>query len=342
MALTKPILQEISTFSSINEKEITFQVFAGSQVVYNELEIQNNSNNTQVYLEKIQSFQFVHKVPANSLQNGIEYRARIRTYDVDNTTPSEWSDWVVFWCVDIPVVDVINITDGKINNQTYVFQGSYTQTHDSLQSYRYKLFDMNKVLIRTFDEKFDGLLQQEITNLQNKQPYYIELITISTLGMLGSSGLILFVPDYIQPKLATVLNLSNRKDQAAIQITANIIQIIFDVKSGTYVFEDGEWINLKNGAIFAQEGLTMPSDFTLKLWCKNLPIGDEFLRIIGAQGDISCRFFDNRVHLYKTINNGLNYHIASNTIATPAEHDILFIGLQQVGNYCNITCQTMT
>lgn len=335
MSLTKPILRSISPFPATSSQGVYFDVYGGSQVVYNELEIQRNSDNVQVYLVKVQAFQYLHTVSANTLTNGIEYKARVRTYDVNNATSSDWSDWVVFWVLSAPIVAITNIVDGIVNNQTFIFEGSYTHTDDALESYRFLLYDANQTLLQTFDEQFGAPISQEVAGLENDKRYYIEIITLSSKGMSGTSGKIQFLAQYIQPKLNSILSLENMPDQAAIKITANVVQIIFELTGGTYSYEDNEWINLENGVIAAGTPFRIENNFVMKLWCKSLPIDYPFVMLLGEQGTLTLKYYHDRIWLQKKVGS-TTYTLMSNVLTNLQSTDVIGIAVKQVNNRCDL------
>lgn len=337
MALTTPqILSPIVPFSALQSYTFKFSVIGGDQVYANELEIQNNSNYTQIYLQKIISFKFEHTINAGVLTNGIEYRCRIRTYNINNQY-SNWSDWVVFKCLSTPVVQITNIIDGKINNQTYTFNGSYSQAEgELLQSYKYLLYNEQGVLLSVSPELFDGLLQYEFTGLQNGVTYKIELKVITVNQVEATTGLVSFIPNYIQPRLATVITLKNIKDQASVEVSANIIQII---GQGTnFSYENDEWVNVKNGMVYFQDGFSIEKDFTLKIWLKDITEDKVFFRFLALYGEIKLTFYQNKIHAFKTVNN-ITSHFVSNRITTPTANDTIFIFMQQINNLINLQAE---
>ena len=143
-----------------------------------------------------------------------------------------------------------------------------------------------------------------------------------------------FVASYIEPKLSSVMNLTNLKDSASVEVLCHLIQIIGQVGSGNISYEDNDWINLLNGMIYFQDGFYIEDNFTLKLWCKQLPLNDIFLKLKGRQGEIHLKYQDNKVYLCKQVGS-VYYYIFSDEIY-PTNDDVIYICIQQIDNYCNI------
>lgn len=339
MALTTPIMSAVSPFSADQANTFTFLVFFGNQVTQNRLQIQLTSNNSIVYDQTITSFLFEHTVPASTLTNGIEYKARVQTLDVDDNT-STFSEFVVFNCLDTPVVAITTIVNEEVNAQTVLFEGTYTQTHDTLQSYRYILYDDNQNIFQSFPEKFDGLLQQEISGLNNGETYFLELITISTLGMTGTSGLRRFVPNYIIPILPTVITLENLVDRGAIRVTGSLVQLIFTVEDGSApVYIGGEFLDLTDKTIVLS-GISSDRDFTFKIWARDIEEDRFRVRLYTNLSRFELIYRNDRFYLYKYLNleEAAYYFITSDEV-TLTSNDVAGVTFQQIGDYCNILAQ---
>jgi hypothetical protein len=330
MALIKPmIINPILPFNSTKDYTILFTVTSGSQIIANEVEVQRNSDNVQVYLRKKDSFVLQHNILANSLINSNEYRTRLRTYDVDNNF-SNWSDWVYFWCFETPVDTITNITNGRINNQTYTFLGSHVHS-DTLQSYKFFLYNENKSVVSYSPELFINLNQPqyEFAGLENDQLYYVELKTISIHQMEGTSGLVSFRPLYIAPKLNAVFTTENISDEGIIKLSADIRQIIGDIDSGSIQYIDGENIDLSNGKISFKTGFNLQSDFRLKVWGKNITIYEVFTKLNADNGVIELSIYNNAIHAFRRLSNcNLVSHYVSNTLVMNTGDNIVVEILQ--------------
>lgn len=317
--LTTPILNEIKTFSAIESYEFTFNVIGGSQVVANNLVIEKIDNNIEVYNQTKEAFNFRHELPANTLTNGVNYRAKIRTKDISGNF-SNFSVSLLFWCYSKPslYITTINYDDqNRVYNQTVIFETIYSQSENELlQSYRYLLYDENKNLLSSFPEHYsDGndMLTQEIAGLENGRLYYIEVITLSPNGNAGTTGLVHFRPFYIAPKLTVTVTPENLPEQGAIKISANIIQIILKLYDNNgnqinpmdveYVSDDYIDMNrIDYAKLVADEGFNiLQNNFLLQLWCKDLPENKVFLTLYSPQGKLEMFKLNNRIRVYKYI-----------------------------------------
>jgi hypothetical protein len=343
MALQKPVIKNIVYLDATKDYIIEFNSISGDQVVSNEIEIYNNLTSTLVYTLKIDSFEFFHTIPLNTLTNNIEYKIRLRTYNI-SAQYSEWSSYDVFWCLLPATVTVTNIVNGKVNNETYTFTGSYvnSNSNDSLQSYKYFLYNIENNIVGFSSEIFDGLLLYEFSNLRNSEIYKVEIKTISTLGMENTSGLIQFIPDYIAPKLNSILTVENIYNEGSVKLTANIISVLGVIVSGSISYENNDWVNLLSGVIKFEEGFRFDSDFTMKIWCKSLVDNQVFLELFSPIGKIEIKRVGNRIEGFKYVTDSVGNKLgtifsrfASNQLDFLST-DTLFIWVQHIDNLLDI------
>lgn len=357
--LMTPSLGEIKTFDASKESVITFNVLGGNQVVANNLTIERVSDNQSVYNQTQEAFNFRHVIPASRLQNGVNYRARIRTRDV-NGNWSNFSSSLLFWCFSSPVLKVANIdydNQNRVYNQTVVFETTYNQLENEiLQSYRYLLYNKNKDLLKSFPEKYDNgkqPLTQEITGLENGELYYLEVKTLSPNGNSGTTGLINFKPFYIAPKLTVTVTPENVLNQGAIKVSANVVQIILklydddgnEIDPVDVEYIDGEWIDMNRrdyDKLIAEDGFSiLNSDFLLQLWCKNLPENEKFLSLYSPQGRIDVFRLKNKIRIYKYIK-GLDFqgYFVSEEFKATNRQDIM-VYIKQDNHLIDIKVETL-
>ena len=318
--LTTPILNDIKTFNATKDYTFTFNVIGGNQVVGNNLVIERISDNAVVYNQSQETFNFKHTLPAYTLTNGLNYRAKIRTKDINNNW-SSFSTTLLFWCYSEPDLYITTIdydNQNRVYNQTVVFETTYSQAEgEILQSYRYLLYNENKDLLKSFPEQYtDGSqpLTQEVAGLENSKLYYLEVKTLSPNGNAGTTELVPFKPFYIAPRLTVTLTPENLPEKGAIKVSANIIQIILklydnygnQINPMNVEYVDNEWLDMNRidyDKLVADEGFDIfQSNFLLQLWCKDLPENKVFLTLYAPQGRLEVFKLKNRIRVYKYIN----------------------------------------
>ncbi len=341
--LTTPIPIGITPFDATSVFTFGFNVIGGKQVVKNQLEIQKTSDSSIVYDDILITFQFQHPISENTLDNGEEYRFRFKTFAVDDSE-SSWSDWVVFLCLSTPEIEITNIIDGKIFNQTELFTGEYSQTEgELLQSYRFILYNSNQIMIQSFSEVFGLPIQQQITGLQDDTLYYIKLIIKTVNHIEIETSLIPFTPQYQQPRLSLALNLYNLSDIASIKITANVIQIIGQIEEEDpyypiiYFQDDAEnwWIDLSSGRISFQEAFSIDKNFTTKIWVKGIEHEEVFLVLFGEQGYIILFYENRRIKAIKRLHGQpipYGYYSSNEIPFDINDETTLFIWFQQIND----------
>ena len=327
MALTRPSLPENTIMDALRDNIIVFESYGGDRVTGYDVEIYNNETNVLAYtVEESNIASNRIAIQANALSNGIVYRIRIHTYN-EQGDYSDWSDYGLLTCYTTPVCSIDNLViDGDrriVPSQNYIFMGSYQQSQGiAIQKYQYVLYDSEKTLIQALSPVVSSFivsnneLSQRIEGFEPSVQYYIELKCTDANGLEVSSGLVLFTAEYEIPRIRQIVELENEAETASVKISSDMIQIIFKIEDGetpVYVNEQelmlyktvgGERVPL---TAYVDEYLNIPADFTLKVYCRNIPrkyINQEeyFLTIISADGltKIQMKEYDNRIHVYKT------------------------------------------
>ena len=243
------------------------------------------------------------------IQNGIQYKVTVLTGDSSSNWSLE-SDSVLFYCFEIPTVTIDNIIGGLVLNQDWKFEGTYTHT-DTLQSYRYFLYDATGVtILLSSDDLYDldeGNLAYTFAGLINNTFYQVEVKTLSIHNQEGTSGKITFKPLYIAPQLDSALTLENKPDEGTIEITANIVQVLgklytmelstvndIVIETNNLVPIEPENLYINNDTIdlidityntyplkvkFSGGFNVTNSNFIMKIWCKNITLNKYFCKL---------------------------------------------------------------
>lgn len=336
MALITPVLKPLKPIDATKSNQVEFQVAGGNQVTANRLLIESVDNNSILYNNKISSFSFTHEIPANTLTNGAQYRAKIKTYDVNNNE-SEWSDGVLFWCLENPTL-TLTIPE-IVNSSSIELQAIYNHSTEQIQSYRYYLY-RNKTLVGASIEKYDTDLKHTFSGLLDNEIYQAEIRVYTVNGMTVSSGLVEFSVDYISPIFHTAVVLENVAEQASIKVNIHVIDIVGEVISGTADYENDTWINLKNGVVSFSEGFNVNGNFTLKFWCKDMVKDVTLIELLDKnENSITIMFCNNRFHVCKRVM-GVAYFIYSDEIVATAT-DTVCCEIKSINDLMDISCQVV-
>lgn len=230
-----PLLMPIMPFKTLENTGFYFSYSGNSQVLRNNLVIERLSDNFVMYDQIQSTFSFVHNLPANTLVDGVDYRAKIRVSDI-STDWSEFSEYVIFTplsdpIITIPTIDYIN--QNKVYSQTVTFEANYSHPNgEIMEYYKYFLYNSNQVLLQSFDTVFsDGTnpLVQEIGGLQNNETYYLKVEVKTQRHQYFSTGMIEFIPFYISPKVTGTVNVFNKPENGSIHLSAFIKQIVLEL-----------------------------------------------------------------------------------------------------------------
>lgn len=356
---TKPIIRDIKPFDALAGATILFGVQSGPQVIRNKIIIKDSVTNSVIYEAVQETFLLQHIIPPsetlpinNRLINGNSYVVTVQVGDINNNWSIE-SDPEIFWVFSSPTISFINIDQyGKIYNQTETFVATYTHPENELlQYYKYYLYDSNQNLITSFDITFnDGSspLIQEITGFVTSLSYYVEVKTLSQNGQESTSGLVDFSVQYIAPRLLTTLEVENYPSVGAVKFSANILQIILhlidnlgnEINYNDVEYLNSTWIDMNRidyAKLIANEGFSiLQSNFMLQMWMKNLIENENILQLYGSSGSLIIKYYDNRLHAFKTqIGTDLSAHFVSETFAI-AENEIVSFRVTHVNNLINL------
>jgi len=326
-----PSLRKVYPFPATTEYTFKFDVSGISQqIFYNELEIKLSSDTSQVlYKERIQEFRYQHTLPANTLVNGEQYVAIIRVYNNSNQLIGE-SNPIFFYCLSLPVLDIPTIVNGEVRNQTVLFQGTYYQAEgELLESYRFILYDDNKIEIGNSGIIYDDKLQYEFSYLENRVLKYIELEVQTVNGMVHSTGLIPFTPRYVTPRFNSAIELENLPDEASILVKCNIIRMI-GIPDTEPIYVD-DMIDLRENGVWFDEGFNLTGNWTILMWVKDIVPNSTFFQLIARDGSrIELEYKKNRIRLYKMLDEEyiLQMLIGENEINTT--NKLIFIWIQHI------------
>ena len=305
-----PILnREISPFKQEINYDFRFFYNGTAQIVSNNLVIENANTGQIVYNSTINSFNLYHRVMANTLENGTMYRAKIRIKG-SNEVWSDFSDSVIFFVLAEPSISIQGVdflNQNRVYSQSPLISANYSHENDEeLSVYAFYLYDNNQNLIRKYQDVFyfgSGSLSQQLDGLESARIYHIEIRTLSVNRQQFSTGLIPILPTYETPKISGTIISKNIPDKGALEVEANILQIIgyYRDKNGTittdFEFIDGEKVDLRDGAAIGfQQNIEIPKDFSLQIWASDIVEDKVFLTLFGLNGKVIFYKYKNRIH----------------------------------------------
>lgn len=356
MALSTPQLLTTAAFDANKEKTFEFTVTGGDQVTANKLVIRDNGTLTEVYSKKIESFEFKHTVPAETLTNGHYYQAYVTTF---NSTGSESarSNSIQFYCYSTPTFVFSNMPEGSvIQSSSYNFEVTYNQAEgEILNSYTYTLYNAENIAIDTSGVQYVGTteappttLNYLFTSLNDSTNYYIQVKGTTIEGTEIETELTPIYVKFIRIDFTTKVDLTNNCQGGYITAQTKLSNI-----SGTsepdpplYV-KDKTAVNLTEDGTYVDfgKGFVIKNDFTASLWGYAINPNKEIIYMHDANGNkISIRYMKEMPEegiggVYADLNadsNGVHYYVFSDTIPTPDVNDKVQIWFRRIDNLFTI------
>lgn len=287
--LTQPILNPISAFDATQQYTFTFVVIGGNQVVANMLTINDNSDGSQVYQATQSTMRLEHVLPANTLENGHYYSVTVQT--IDNAEQlSEASVAVPFYCYSTPSLTISNMpSSGTINNNSYTFQGAYSQSEgEALNSYQFTLYNNNREVISQTSLIYyssDSSLQYTFTGMSSNTSYFIELSGQTVNGTQITSGILPFNVNYSSSASFAICDLVNDCENGYIQISSNVVAIQGNSNPEPPIYIDDKEVDLREDGSYVNwdSGFNIQNDFTMRAWGRDFNPYEDIINMSNNQ-----------------------------------------------------------
>lgn len=287
--LTQPILNPISAFDATQQYTFTFVVIGGNQVVANMLTINDNSDGSQVYQATQSTMRLEHVLPANTLENGHYYSVTVQT--IDNAEQlSEASVAVPFYCYSTPSLTISNMpSSGTINNNSYTFQGAYSQSEgEALNSYQFTLYNNNREVISQTPLIYyssDSSLQYTFTGMSSNTSYFIELSGQTVNGTQITSGILPFNVNYSSSASFAICDLVNDCENGYIQISSNVVAIQGNSNPEPPIYIDDKEVDLREDGSYVNwdSGFNIQNDFTMRVWGRDFNPYEDIINMSNNQ-----------------------------------------------------------
>ena len=334
----KPILYNIQSFDSSEELTISF-LWNGNQSFGNVCIIKDNTSKEIIYQYPATTMQLKHTIPANTLENGKAYEVQIASVDIDKNT-SEYSDAVMFYCFTTPSFTFSNIEANQlIKNASYEITMSYSQIeNEPLQSWEITLYDTSRSKLQSSGVCYNEDIHYTLTNLEDKQNYFIKATCMTLNGMEVSTDYIPFQVRYKYPSVYSLLTLENVKNNGYIKLRSNIRAVeAHSKKNVEYI--NHEYVNLKNNTIYIDDDFSLDDDYVINLLGYDLTTNTLIMQLSDGNNTINVYL---RKGTYDTNNNVektfvelsvpiafTHYICYSNYINPPSSTDMLDIWIKK-------------
>lgn len=367
MALSTPSLYTIPAFDATLDYTVTFSVSGGDQVVANRLIVyRNNDITTPVYNNVVESYNFNHIIPANTLTNGIYYVAYIKTYGVndditDENAGSSLSSGVPFYCYTTPVFLWDNEPDDSIiDTSSFVFHFLYSQAqNERLYSYIINLYDQTQTLISSSGTQYISSatvdIRYEVTGLLNSNDYYIEANGVTVNNTQITTGRKHFSVNYYEPYSKQGFLATNDPCNGWVTLTNNVV--IIDSTSypdpPNYVYENTAVDLTESGSYVRWIGFTQSGDFRIRIWGYNFTSNERVffyaqdniaynITLTRRDGyDYQSNVLQNYYELQVQTNDSQPLFIYSNYINQPDEDDQIFICIKRINNMYSLYIENL-
>lgn len=342
--MAKPIIRNINCFDATKDYEVEI-IWTGNRSYSNKIVIYNNKTNEKVFEETQTTFSLKHKIPANTLTNGINkaWVIQAQTFDKEGTA-SVLSDKVLFHTFGTPQFffrDGNNhLTDGyKVTDSSY--QGIiYYQSDDleDLSSYKFYLYDVSmKLLVETDQMNDPRNITYNYRGLENNTEYYIQCVGTTKNGMSLDTGLVRIFVRYTNPSTYSRIFADVLSNRGCVQVGSNIIIIQYN---GDEIFNyiDG-MIDLREKTLTYDEGFIIEDDFSLQICGYNLWQNAEIFRF---SNDIYSFSLTSRIYTDGTLRfrilvpNGVSNYIIYSEPLKFTNSDMVTILVKRIENIYGI------
>lgn len=257
-------MNKIKPFDAEIEQSISFS-WNGNQAYGNRIIIYEKESMAILFDDTIESFNYTHTIPPNTLENGKHYLIQCQVYDVE-WIESSLSDKMYFYTFKTPQFYFNEIPKTIRSSSLNTSVTYYQDNFENLLSYKFAIYDSSKTLLLESDTMYDiDNLAYSFKGLQNDTIYYIRCSGITYYGMDVDTGYVEIFVSYEAPGVYSRIYAECDYDNGCVRYRTNIVIIRPSDKGDTeFTYEDGK-IDLIDKTLIYEEGFCIENDFTLKL-----------------------------------------------------------------------------
>ena len=319
--MAKPIINSIQAFDAQAGAQVTFSLSGGVSYgnkiwIYDAVTLDLVYEHPKKVVATSSPERFTCVIPANTLQNGKRYYAQIQCLD-KNGVPGAISDKSTFYCLSIPEFKFRGVVNGQKVELSYldVEVDYYQPNGEKLQSYRFGLYDHNKVIINESSLIYyakNQSLSYRFKGLASGKKYYISASGVTTKGLIASTGFIEINPEYVLKKDFAQIIPENKAWGGYVSISTSIKLIGYNLNDDDYEFISGEYVNLntnnpdKLNYILYDNGFVIEEGFTLFARHYAAKPNEPIVTISNDRQKIiiSCHRIDDLYYYKLTVNDG--------------------------------------
>lgn len=289
----KPVIKPITPFDATIGTKIT-ATYAGNMPYYNRVVIQDAVTLAEVYSRTIATSEYAHTLDPTytgsivaagdtgySLINGRRYTATIQFFGRTLSDPYLVSDKISFLTRTTPIFYMDGISDGMIIDSASIgLNLIYIQAEDEmLISYRFSIYDNNKVLLQETDIKYDTTdMTYAFKGLENLTSYYVRATGVTKNGIDLDTGYFEIRTQYENPSVYARMYVDNDQQTSEMEYRTNFIMIESEEDSDSFTYEDS-YIYLDNGQqVTYSEGFEIEGDATWHIRAKDMDYERIFFR----------------------------------------------------------------
>lgn len=243
--MAKPTIFRISPFDATLGTTISFE-WSGSYQASNKIEVRerdSDDSSEPIYSNVYPSFKGKHVIPPNVLQNGKIYKVKVRieTYagNVEITTPSEYSDNVIFYCLATPTfrfeglktkdeLATESTSANQIGSSSITLSLVYSQENgEELNTWTAYLCDASYGIQQQTDLMYFASKDSTyFSGLADRSTLYVRAVGTTINGMGVDTG---YIPIYVYYGLpSTFINFDvvNNEDQGHIDLKSSIVALL--------------------------------------------------------------------------------------------------------------------
>lgn len=351
-------------FSATRAETFRFN-YQGPQAHENTMLITAANDETAVFYDPVEpttTLALEHTVPANALQNGKQYEARVRVKPKEGQW-SEYSDPIKFWCFGDPLFYFMY--EGQragstvsVHNSSVTFNIYYFQTQgEGLKSFRVDLYGSDGRLILEGQEKYNtgnnrydlSNLTTTIRGLEDNGRYMIQAVGETDHGMVIKSDKIILNVEYDHPAAFSLIDVENLAESATIRVHSNLEMLEGWCTQEPPRYIDNSRIDLTayGATVYFDKGFSLAGDFTIHLLGQNfhpyqsifrMQNGDNAIELFYMRGWYDAAMREQAYFMLKVYNQVTNYVLCSPYINVPYYDDKIHLWIRRKGAIYDLDC----